>query len=481
MRSIAARGAVTVLWAKVLSVILAQTGAVVLPLFLQPDDFGIFGVVIFFVGLVVLIGDFGFGTELIRRTERIDDALATAFSIRIILGFVLLGASVGIGFVIAIFYRDSRLFLATIVASLALMIGVGTLVPRTLALRALNFKLAILPDQLGKIALAVSAISLAVLGWGYWSLVFASLVGPSVAVISYRRLVPWHVGWQIDREIGKTIVNFGKFVTLGALAVFVANSVDKLIIGYALGLTQLGYYFLAYSWAVGVPSSLQSILGGVTYPIFGKLKGEPERLRRALSEMFRLFSYMGVFVAFGIVAISDPFVGLVLGSQWAPAVMPMRILSAAGFSLGWVLISGDALNAIGKPRLVTWMHALGLALVSFTLYPLAILFGLVGAASSVSLGLVTLAALSRLLVNRELHADLGTQLKVELLIPLASGLLAVLSSWAAGLALPLSLFGLVLRFGIFVAVYVVSMQMITRQRFLTELWSVTRMALRRSD
>ncbi len=468
-----------VVGAKTVSVLLAQVSAVVLPFFLAPEDFGIFGISIFFVGLLVLVGDFGLGTELIRRTEDFEEALHIAFTMRVILGLVLLGFSAPIGYLAAAFYGDSRLLFPTMVAALAVVVNAWTLVPRTISLRSLDFRRAVIPDQVGKIALASSAIFLATLGFAYWSLVIGSLVGPLVAALIYKYYAPWHVKWRMDRQLAKRLVDFGKFVTLASLATFVAYSIDKVIVGAAIGLTQLGYYLVAYSWAVGVPSSVESVLSGVTYPIFGSIRNHVERIRKAFSEVLRLFGYVGVFIGAGVIVLSDTLVTTVLGTRWTPAIVPMQVLAVAGFCLGWVSICGDLITAAGKPKVVTLISVLGVLLVGTTLVPAVLEFGLTGAALSVSTSLIVLAAISRVLACREVGGHLRSELRDELLTPVVSGTLGAIVTWSVGLVSPENFVGLFMRFLAYVLSYVCFLELATGRRFIAELRSVARLAFER--
>ncbi len=481
LRTVATQGLLVILAAKIVSIVLAQAAAILLPLWLDPVQFGILGIVYAFVGAIGLAGDFGLSTDLIRRSDDLNVAYETAFSIRTGLGFALLLAAIPAAYLAVVVYQDSRLFLATVLYAVTIPLAAFSLIPRVKATKALDFPRAVLPDQVGKAVVSGVSIALVALGFGYFGPIFGGILGTIVGSILFYKVVPWKPGWRLDPRMARSLVDFSKFVVVASFLAFAVSSLDKLLIGFLLGLTSLGYYLVAFSWAIGLPTSVAAVVSGVAYPIYGRVGPDsPDRLRRAYAETTRLFAYVGFFVSFGVVALAEPFVGVVLGARWQPTVLPMRILAFAGLLVGIAGLSNDLLNALGKSALVAEVQLIALIVIAAGLYFGTTMMGLPGASIAVVVTFGVLAGVSRYLARRELKPTAGLAWRKAFIPPSVAGAASLGTSFLLGTFLPIGLPGLIFQFFGYAGTYFAAMEILTNGSFLAELKGVGRLAIGRT-
>ncbi len=378
----------------------------------------------------------------------------------------------------ALLYADLRLQLLIIVLALSVVLNAFTFVPRILATRRLDFKRAAVPDHVSKSVAPLASIGLAVLGMRYWSLAYGLLLGGVAAVVTYAVMVPWKPAIRWRRDLAKQLLTFGGLVTAAKLATVVAHGVDNLLVGYILGIGPLGFYLLAYSWAVVVPSNLSSIFGSVGYPIFSRIQDDRERLRRSYLESVRLYALVVTAIAAGVLVLAHPFVTTVFGATWLPAIPPMQVLALSGFIVGLAGLAFGVLYAAGRPRDVLVASVAEALVIAVAVPPALVLFGLVGAAFVSVAGAVAVFGLSQTAVSRHLGAR-GRDLFPYFVDPVVSGLVASLGVLVLQAFLGVSLLSFLMATAAFLILYVVTMTALTRGGFLREMRDLGALALRR--
>src|SRR5438094_4531499 len=135
---------------------------------------------------------------------------------------------------------------------------------------------------------------------------------------------------------------------LAGFANYIAHSIDNAIVGYVLGIAPLGYYSFAYSWGVYLTSNLTSVLSPVGYPVMASVARTQDRLRRALSENIRYFTYVAACLTFGVLTFASVFVRSFYGRQWQPSSLLIQLLAPVGTPLGSYPFWRRPLYALGK-------------------------------------------------------------------------------------------------------------------------------------
>ena len=222
--------------------------------------------------------------------------------------------------------------------------------------------------------LALSA--LASMGWGVWAMASAFLSRQAVVALANF----WHMRRtvQIDWFRPATLrsvwphVRFGSFDVAARWSDFLANYLDKLIVGKWLGATALGYYNLAFTLCVLPTARLGYLVTRVSFPVFARMRHDNIALRFFFQQTARDLILLLFPVYLGLALFSTELIVLFYGRAWLPAA-PLVTAFAVG---GWV----RSLNALfpqltkgtGKPQLLMgwmllWTLAVNLALAVFLL------------------------------------------------------------------------------------------------------------------
>lgn len=325
--------------------ILQFVTTVVLSRILNPDDFGLIGMVSVIVTFVSLFKDFGLSKATIQRPEitsqQISNLFWFNFGLCLLLGTLIVsGASA-----VAQFYERRELAsVAKLFGIIFVMQGLG-LQHRALMARQMKFlALAIISIAAMFIGCSIS-IYMAWAGYRYWALVALAGLPPIVdglLCIIYTRWVPelprLNVGTLPFLKYGSNLMGFN-------LVNFFTRNLDNILIGKYLGASILGYYNMSYRMLL-LP--MQQINGPLSRPMLvalSSLQFEPVRYRLAYSKSLKMVSTATIPIVFFLAGDPSLIITTILGSEWgdaAPiflALAPYAFVSSTNFATGWVYSS----------------------------------------------------------------------------------------------------------------------------------------------
>lgn len=350
---------------------------------LSPRDFGIAAVAALVTGIIGTFGDFGLGPAVIQRKNRVEDALHTGATLRLVISLILFGVTLLIAPFAASFLSTPEATEPIRVVAILFVLNGAAFVPVTWLTKELKFGLILRAAAASTIASAVTSVTLAYSGFGYWSIVFGSLVAAVVYLLAFFVLQPWRLGFLYDSQIARELVGYGKHLFLMSVFVFFVLNIDDAAIAYALGTAALGYYTLAFKWA-GVPVNfLSKVAAQVMMPTYVFLRDSVDRLRKAYLETIQMVVIVSLPIYVGLLILADEFVLFVLGPVWLPIVVPLRILCVLGLLRAITEPGGYVFMAIGRSKLMSVSTGLHLAFVGVFLYPGLALGAIAGVAAAV--------------------------------------------------------------------------------------------------
>jgi O-antigen/teichoic acid export membrane protein len=220
-----------------------------------------------------------------------------------------------------------------------------------------------------------------------------------VALLAYRRE---QLGLQFDLKLLRTMNRFGIPLMAAALAIWVTNFGDRLMLSKLLHggyrLTQLGQYSLAYK--IGSAMVLLFTAFQIAWPAFAYSIEDEDEAKRAYSYVLTYLMYLAAWTAVGL-SLFAPWLAHYLGRkpQYWPAATAIPALAFANvFFAGFVVVT----IATGRIRQTkfNWVAATAAALLNFGLNLWLIpAYGMLGAAYA------TLAAYILLMLVRTWNAQ----------------------------------------------------------------------------
>ena len=177
---------------------------------------------------------------------------------------------------------------------------------------------------------------------------------------------------RIDR---KRILRFLSFLTIGSISGVVFAYVDSIMLGIFMAAEYVGFYRASYNIVIAI-AGLASI-AGVLFPVFTQL--EKADLNNAFQKVFKYSAILSFPCAFGLAFVAEPFVKVIYGVEYLPAVYPL-------YALSFLIITsstnffGVIFNAKEKPEYPAMVIIISMILNVILNYFLILKFGMIGAA-----------------------------------------------------------------------------------------------------
>lgn len=380
------RGATWMLASKLVERGLGLVSTLILARLLLPGDFGLVAMAAPVIGLVELLGAFGFDFALIRKANITRADYDTAFTLNILVSIMLasvlwIAAPFG-----AEFFREPRL--APVLAWLAL----GTLIqgfgnPGMVAFRkeiSMGPGVAVLLGQ--KVTSLVVATSAALILGNYWALVWGTLASRFVGVALSYGLSPYRPRFSLASR--REIMGFSSWILLGSFLGFLHLRANDFIIGRLLGPTSLAYFNISIELASTVTGEAMSAISRAAYPTFSLLTADLQRLRNGVRQVLAGLATFAFPAGFGMAAIAELMVRVVLGERWLPATSVLAGLAIVTAFLGLLHQVQQVYMALGHPRFTTALTGLfvavliGLSIWLIPIYGLAAIPSIYGAVTA---------------------------------------------------------------------------------------------------
>lgn len=385
---------------------------IVLARVLGPTDFGLVALAVVMVLALTVVADLGVSQALVYQplTRR---RLGTAT-------LLALGGSATLALVWAVSaplvasatgHAGNGLMLASLGAVIVLT-ALGQ-VPDAVLRRELKFSRR-LPAEISRgLGRGVVAIVLALNGFGPWSLVIGEIAGAAAfAVVSWVMAAPAlpPVREWADAQQARNLLGFGAPAALnGALATAVLN-VDYVIVAGMLGSTAVGIYFVGFRVPELLVLSVFQVFSQVAYPVYAKVHGDAERLRRAYLLSLRVQSTYGLVVGAALAAAAPVMVPVLFGEQYDEAVMVTQAIAAYVVFRSLTAGAVDVFKAVGRPQLGVLLGLARLSVLVPTLL-LATRWEVSGVAAAQALVALAFVFLTLRVVGRLLGLQVGPVLR----------------------------------------------------------------------
>ena len=352
----------------------------VLARLLTPDDFGLVALILVITDFLALFnGERGFADAIIKRKDLRQSHLFSVFWLNILIGlFIGIGLFVSAPLVAA-FLGEPRLVVVARVLSFNFPIYALRIIPISLLLRRMSFKVLSIIDLLSFVIGGTVAIALAITGFGIWSLVFQSLVTMFIAVFALWMVTDWRPKFVFDRGSIRELWGFSRNMIGFYVLDYWTLRMDNLLIGKFLGSAALGYYTRAYINAL-IPYQIAAVSRRIMRSALSKIQDDHEKVRTLYLETLSYVVMIAAPILLGLIAIAENFVLVIYGPKWLPMVVTMRYLCVVGF----FLTIGSTVDSIFQSQnrtdlLIKWGVLLGFG--AFSSFALGIWIGSLEAVS----------------------------------------------------------------------------------------------------
>ena len=303
---------------------------IVLARILSPTEFGLIGMLTIFIALSQSFIDSGFTNALIRKQDCTQTDYSTVFYFNFVAGIIFYLLLFFFAGSISVFFNEPQLKLLLQVLGLGLILNALGIIQRTILTKNINFKLQTRVSIVSSTLSAFIAISMALNGFGVWSLVALTLSRFGFNSLFLWIWTKWRPSFIFSKESFKELFSFGNKLLISGLIDTAYRNIYYLIIGKYFLAAELGYYTRADQFQALPSQQLTGIFGRVSYPILSTIQDDVKKLKTAYKQIMKSTMLITFILMLGMAAIAKPMILTLVGEKWLPSVIYLQMLCFVG-------------------------------------------------------------------------------------------------------------------------------------------------------
>ncbi|MGM0934485.1 MAG: lipopolysaccharide biosynthesis protein [Bacteroidota bacterium] len=345
--------------------------SIILARLLAPEDFGLLAIILVFTNLAGVFLDFGFSTALIQRKEVNEKHYSSVFILNIVAGVFLTALIFLLAPIIAKFYDKPIMVNLIRVSALSFIINSFGNVTRAHLRRSMNFKAISYSNIIGALISGVVAVTMALTGYGVWSLVIQILIGQFLANIILYFFSPLRFSLKFNIQSIKELWGFSSKVFFSGIVDSLFINLDSLLIGKFISPTILGFYYRAKSLENFTFRYTAGSLASVLLPGLSSIQDDNLKLKEVTIKAFHMLSFVSFFLSGLLLVSGREIIILLFSAKWEPSVVLFQILIAGAFSSQIFSLFYNVLLSRGQSKVYLKINVLS---KTFMLLNLGILF-----------------------------------------------------------------------------------------------------------
>ena len=336
---------------RILAQLVSTIVGIILARILAPEDYGIISIVMIFINLCDVFVASGFGAAVVQKK----DAELVDFNTSFILGFLLSIALYIVLFIsaphIALFYEMESLCPVIRVLGLRIILTSLNTIQQAHIRRQMNFRKFFFSTSIGTVVSCVIGIVLAYNGFGVWSLVVQYLANTGMSSLALCFICGWNPKIEFSWERAKEILSTAWKLLCAQLISTLGTDIRNLIVGKAMGATQLAYYDQGKKYPSLLINNVNTAINKVMLPAFSRNQDDISVVKHMLRRSIRIGIYFIAPIMIGLAVVAENFVSVILTDKWLPVVSLIQIFCLSYLTRPLEETCRQAVIAIGKSEL----------------------------------------------------------------------------------------------------------------------------------
>ncbi|MFD2891042.1 MOP flippase family protein [Flavobacterium chuncheonense] len=319
-------------WTTISTIVLALVAVLkvsILTRYLDRADFGLMALVTFVMGFMELFNDMGLTSAILHKQDITKQQYASLYWINWLASGVMYGIVVALAPFVASFYNQEVLYdLIVLIGVNLLLSGIGRQF-KTIEQKKLQFNI-ISSIDIGAACLSlVTAILLAVKGFGVYALVYSLLLQSFCSNLCYLFIGLKKYGLLFHFKFSDTrsFLRIGMYQVGGQVVNYFNRDLDILIIGKFFSTDVLGLYSLAKQLVFRPVQIINPILVKVATPTLALYQSNADELKKNYLKLINIVASINIPVYFGLLVFAQIVVNVFYGDGFEDAVVLVRILS----------------------------------------------------------------------------------------------------------------------------------------------------------
>ena len=320
---------------------------IVLARLLQPEDFGLIGMVYVFIMIATGFVGGGFTAALIYKKEVNIYDYSSVFYFSIFAALIIYVIIFISSNFIASFYNQPKLVSILRWLSISFVLGSLTTVHYAIYARKMDFKITAKIGIISQVIAGVSAIIIAKLGGGVWALVAQNLIMNFITVLMFFIFNTWRPIIYFNIKKISSLFKYGSNILIGSIMNQVFDNLYYVIIGKFFSSGQLGYYVQANKIQKIPSDKIQQVIQRSTFPEFTRIADDSIKTKIYFTNLFKNALFINFPLLISLAALSNDIVLFLLTDKWVEIAPYVELLCFASLFLPIFTLCSNAILSKG--------------------------------------------------------------------------------------------------------------------------------------
>lgn len=195
-------------------------------------------------------------------------------------------------------------------------------------------------------------LPLALLGFGYWSLIISSILIRFINAVILTMKSEWKPRFYYDIEVLKEMFSFSAWSLVEAITIWLTSWADAFVIGNTLSQYYLGLYKTSTNMVNNLLNLIKASVVPVLFSTLSRLQNDVIVFNNTFFRFQRIVSILVFPIGFGVYLYSDIATNILLGDQWKEASNVIGIWAlTSSLMIVYGHFSSEIYRAKGRPKL----------------------------------------------------------------------------------------------------------------------------------
>lgn len=336
--------------------------AIILAHFLFSTDYGIAAIVLSIIGFFVMLSQFGFASAIIGIKTFEKKSFDTLFTLSLATGILLYIILIYTGPHIAAYYKQQDLAKLLNVAGIGVIMSLLYGIPLAILQRNLEYKKIAIGKIVNSVTKSTIAITMAVIGYGVWSLIIPAIIGYAAATVYSLYAAKYYPKFKLHKKSIIQSLNYSISSFLSNIYNYICNNIVILVMGKVWQTSELGLYTFAATNQNKAYMILATQISSSIFPIFARISNDIPRIQKATLQIAK-YSCFIIWPLFLLLIINaSHIVPIVFGKHWIKLIPVLQIVCAIPMLRTLFIMVNPTLYAMRKPHISMFVAKMRVAL-----------------------------------------------------------------------------------------------------------------------
>lgn len=328
---------------------------------LEPAEYGIVGVLAIFTAIAGDLQSAGFTQGLVNLKHPTARDYNSVFSFNVCMSVTMYAILFLSAPLIADFFHQECLVSVSRLVFLTFMISsLGIAHGGYMTKNMMNKEIAII-GALALISSGITGITLAILGFSYWSLAWQQIVYMVVMNIGrYYYVRDWRPRLTFDFGPVREMAPFAVKILVTKIINTTSNNVLTFIIGHRFPIRAVGNYSQAFKWDTMANSLVANTVGQIAQTVLVEAtpsaEDDSDRSLRVYRKMMRFTCFLAMPIMLGLALVGNEFILLTIGERWKDCVPLLQVLCVSGAFMPLYTMYQNLTISQGRSDIYMWLN-----------------------------------------------------------------------------------------------------------------------------